>query len=105
MDSIFVVTVEASPLPGTDGFFKFGGAYINVYTASKTESDAIAIATTEVREAGWHLDAIDEVNLVTRGDLRDTDNGLEYFEQALLDGIVVVVHTFSPDTGDQVVTH
>ena len=105
MDSIFVVTVEASPIRGTDRFFKFGGAYINVYTTSKTEADAIAVATTEVRDAGWHLDAIDEVNLVTRGDLTDTDSGLEYFEQALLDGIVVVVHTFSLDTGDQVVAH
>ncbi|GAB3374428.1 hypothetical protein GCM10027431_26960 [Lysobacter rhizosphaerae] len=105
MDGIYVVTVEASPLPGSERFFEFGGAYINVYTTSKTETDAIAVATVEVREAGWQFDAIDDVNWVTRDDLTDTESGLEYFEQALLDGIVIVVHTFPPDTGDQVVAH
>jgi len=105
MDGIYVVIVEASPPPGSDKFFEFGGAYINVYTTSQTEGDAIAVATAEVREAGWQLDAIDGVNWATRSDFPDIESGLEYFEQALLDGVVVVVHTFPPDTGDQVVAH
>ena len=103
---MFVVTVEASPPPGSDKFSEFGGAYINVYTAaSETEAHAIAVATAEVRDAGWHPDAVDEVNWVTRDDLTEPECGLEYYEQALIDGVVVVVHTFPPDTGEQAVAH
>ena len=105
MDGIYVVTVEASPIPGYERFFEFGVAYINVYTTSKTEADAIAVATVEVREASWQLDTIDDVNFATCGDFDDLESGLEYFEQALIDGVVVVVYTFPPDTGDQVVGH
>ena len=105
MDGIYVVTVEASPIPGSDRFFEFGGAYINVYTTSKTEAEALVVATTEVQETGWQLDLIDDVNWVTRADFEDAESGLEYFEQALLDGAVVVVHTFPPDTGEPVVEH
>jgi len=106
MDGMFVVTVEASPLPGSDKFLEFGGAHINVYTtASETEAEAIAIATAEVRDAGWQPDAVNEINWVTRDDLTEPESGLEYFEQALIDGIVVVVHTFPPSTGDQVIAH
>jgi hypothetical protein len=105
MDGIYVVTVEASPLPGSERFFEFGGAYINVYTTSTTEADAIAVATAEVREAGWQLDAIDGVTWVTRSDFKDADSGLEYFEQALLDGVVILVNAFPPGTGEPVVAH
>ena len=105
MDGIYVVTVEASPIPGSDRFLEFGGAYINVYTTSQTEAEAIVVATAEIREAGWQLDAVDDVNWATRDDFEDAESGLEYFEQALLDGVVVVVHIFPPNTGEQVVAH
>jgi len=105
MDGIYVVTVEASPLPGSDRFFEFGGAYINVYTASRTEVEAITVATRESLESGWQPEAIDRVQWVTRADFADTEDALEYFERALQDGIVVVVHTFPPETDDVGAAH
>lgn len=65
----------------------------------------MAIATREVAEAGWKLEAIDETFLLARDNLVDaTPEGVAYFEQALMDGIVLVIHTYPamPQDGDSV---
>lgn len=104
METIRVVMVDAQPQPGTHAFAEYGGASINVYTTELSEAVALRIATREVSEAGWQVNAIDETFLLTRGDLVDAPDGLAYFEQALMDGVVVVIHTYSatPDDTDRV---
>ena len=77
-----------------------GGAYINVFTRDSSEPRALNTASREVAQAGWRVKVVDKVSWVTREDYSDDPAGLEYFEQALIDGIVVVVHTF-PATSDE----
>ena len=105
METIRVVMVDALPQPGSEAFNEYGGATINVYTTELSEPTALEIAAREVAEAGWQLQAIDETFLLTRHDLVDaTPDGIAYFEQALMDGVVVVLHTYPPDPqeGDHV---
>jgi hypothetical protein len=104
MEGIFVIAVEATPLPGPD-FASVGGAYINVFTISLTEEAALSIAQQNVAEAGWHIDAVDQIAWVTRADYSDNPTGLEYFEQALIDGVVLVIHTYSPESGKPDICH
>lgn len=102
MDGIYLVTIEALPLPGSDSAALYGGAYINVYTKDLSESAALETASREVTEAGWRSQSVERVEFLTREDFADDSEGLEYFDQAQLDGIVVVVHTYpnEPDEAD-----
>jgi len=100
MERVRVVMVDALPQPGTPAFAKCGGAWINVYTTEQSEEGALVVAAREVAEAGWQVRAIEETRLVTREDFEESPDGLQYFEQALLDGIVVVLHTYHVDDGD-----
>ena len=100
MNGLYVVTIDALPLPGSEAAEEFGGAYINVYTTDQSESAALQTASREVSEAGWQSRAIEKVVFVTREDFDDDSDGLAYFDQARIDGIVLVVHTF-PNMPDQ----
>ncbi|MGO4221085.1 hypothetical protein AB4Y64_04420 [Lysobacter sp. TAF61] len=105
METVRVVMVDALPEPGTQAFAGYGGATINVYTTELSEQAAVAIAARKVAEAGWQLQAVDETFLLTRPDLVNaTPEGVDYFEQALLDGVVMVIHTYpaTPEEGDLV---
>ena len=105
MDTVRLVMVDALPQPGTPAFAEYGGATINVYTTELSEQDAIALASREVAEAGWQLQTVDDTYLLTRPDLVEaTPEGVAYFEQALLDGVVLVIHTYpaSAQEGDLV---
>jgi hypothetical protein len=105
MDTVRLVMVDALPQPGEPAFAEYGGAMINVYTTELAEQAAVALAIRGVNEAGWQLQAVDETYLLTRADLAGaTPEGMAYFEQALLDGVVVVIHTYpaTPQAGDLV---
>ena len=105
MQGVFVVTVDALPSPGSEEFELYGGATINVFTTSKSEAEALSTASREVSEAGWVLTVVDGVHWVTRNDYDEDDTGLEYFEQALIDGVVMVLHTYPPELQDGDVAH
>ena len=105
MSGVFVVIVEALPGIGSDDFMSYGGAYISVFTTDSTESDAIATANREISDAGWQFKSIDSVSLVTRSDYDDEHESLQYYEQALIDGIVLVIHTFPADPQQDDVFH
>jgi hypothetical protein len=105
MRDIFVVQVEASPDGVTHSPDEFGGAYINVYTTELDIRSAIDIAEKEVVEAGWHIERVVSAALNTAADFEGEDSGLQYYEQALLDGIVVVVHIFPPEQAESEFFH
>jgi hypothetical protein len=99
MTSVFVVTaqcvsISADTLPTSDG------AYLNVYATVSSEAEATSIAVTELAAAGWRCLKVQRVTRHTREDYENNPKGLEYFEQALQDGVVLVVHTF-PRKGPQ----
>ena len=104
MERVRVVTVNALPLPGTNEFEEFGGATINVWTTEESEDGARANAVREVTEAGWQVQSIEETFLLAREDFVESADGLEYFEQVLLDGIVLVVYTYpaTPQESDAI---
>ena len=95
MKGLYVVSFEALPLPGTDAADSYRGAFINVYTDGTSEAAALEIASREIEAAGWKSKSIEKLALVTRQDFEEGSQGLQYFEQALIDGTVVVVHAVS----------
>jgi len=81
-------------LPGSDSFATCSGAAVNAWVVAPTEQQALAIASQEIRDAGWCIESIEAVFTITRDNYSDDPTGLEYFEQALVDGVVLVFHTW-----------
>ena len=104
VDELYLVTIEALPNPGTEEYENCGGAYVNVYVREESEAAALETAQREVAASGWTCKSIEHTGVVTREDFTEDDDGLEYFEQAIEEGVVLVFHTFpiSPDEGDAV---
>jgi hypothetical protein len=105
MEAVRIVMVNAVPLPDTEAFAKYGGATINVYTTEQTEGRALVVATREVLDAGWQIKSIEDTFLVTRDDFIETKEGLEYFEQTLIDGIVLVIYSYPATPEDDDIIH
>lgn len=101
---LYLVTIEAAPLSETEAFEQFGGAYVNVYITAATEDEALQTAQEEITRSGWQCVSIENVLYVTRDDYVEDDEGREHFEQALVDGAVLVFNTFppEPDEGDAI---
>ena len=93
MTSVFVVTAQCVSTRA-DTSSTSDGAYVNVYATVSSEAEATSVAMTELAAAGWRCLQVQRVARHTREDYEDNAKGLEYFEQALLDGVVLVAHTF-----------
>jgi hypothetical protein len=105
MSGLYLVTVEAEPSADTDDSREYGGAYVNVYIQAASEAAALAAAQREIAQAGWACKAIDRVTYVTREDFTNEDDGLESFEQALIDGVRLDFHTFPIGAEDDDAVH
>jgi len=96
--SLYVVRYEVEPVPGTENFEQFSGALVNVWTEAASEQQAISIAAREVQAAGWSIAALEAVHPTSRADYNEDSSGLAYFEQALVDGLVLAFHTWQEGT-------
>jgi hypothetical protein len=94
MASVHVVTIEARQASERPETSPGRGAFINVYTLAESRIEAISAARREVEEAGWDFVELDSAHLVSRESFDDGSAGLEHFEQALIDGTVVVIHQY-----------
>jgi hypothetical protein len=85
-------------MPISDSFVSYSGAAVNVWVAASTEQQALAIAAQKIQEAGWHIESLEAIFPVIRDDYSNDAAGLEYFEQALVDGIALIFHTWQDGT-------
>jgi hypothetical protein len=87
---LFLVTIAARPHEESSHFADVGGAYVSCWLDVESEQAAVAQAEAEVLKASWVPDSIETVVVVTREDYAEDDPSLQYFEQALLDKVVLV---------------
>jgi hypothetical protein len=97
---VWFISLTASPLANTDDFVKFGGAQVNCWLLLP-EREALVRATSLVEGYGWRIEHVDESREVLRSEYFVHASGLAYFEQALVDGEVVVFHTWPNEAGDR----
>ena len=95
MESIRVVRIEARPDLDSPEVGQVAGAFVNVYTTATSEKEALEIARAEIAQAGWVVIAVEDQHLLTHADAQASPDTLPYYEQALLDGVVLVFHTYS----------
>jgi hypothetical protein len=96
-DWLYLVTLEARPGPDTTDDRGSSGAYLNCWVRADTEADAQNQTLAEVRGEGWVPGPVESVQRVRLEDYAQEPSGREYFEQALIDEIVLVFHTWHRD--------
>jgi hypothetical protein len=97
---VWFVSVTSFPVePGE--FAKFGGAHVNCWLVVETEAQAIRRATELVEGYGWRVESVDRCQATERAHYDTDSDDLEYFEQALIDGEVVVFHTWPNEAEDR----
>jgi hypothetical protein len=84
---------EASPQPSHPHYGELDGAFINCWVNEPTASLAESVACAAVDEAGWDIVDCEESRHVDREEYLDSDS-LEYFDQAITDGVVLVIHSW-----------
>lgn len=95
-DTVHVVQFEAAPMPGNpaDGAT---GAYVNIYVRTSSKTEALETAYREIQEAGWQVLNNEGISSICDENISDTADNREYYEQCLLDGVVLVFHTWGKD--------
>ncbi|OAB63283.1 hypothetical protein AY599_06670 [Leptolyngbya valderiana BDU 20041] len=88
--------IELHALPGPAALLEdVGGAYVNCWIEAADLGQAVSRAIAEVEGGGWTPDVVRHGAIITREDYAgDDDDGLEYFEQALIDKEVCVFHLY-----------
>jgi hypothetical protein len=97
-DQMFFVAVEVRHRE-SDNFEQAAGAVINSWLLANSKAEAESRARREIMEIGWAPTKDFTVTRVHREDYESNSSAMEYFDQAVLDGIVIVIHTW--DRGDE----
>ncbi len=105
-DEVFFISMEACPEPGSEDFGVEGGAFVNCYVDADDLRTAEICAIAHIQEQGWRPHRFSEWHLKCAECADDTepehggDSPRKLIEQALLDGIVSVFHTWPIDAPD-----
>lgn len=105
-DEFFLITIEARPTPESDEHGEAGGAFVNCWVDADDLRTAERRAVELIRDGGWQPDRFDDWDPVTRAtaDERDAAEGgpspRDLIEQAAINGIACVFHTWPVDAPD-----
>ncbi|MGQ4661624.1 hypothetical protein [Lysobacter sp. F6437] len=105
MESIRVVQIAARPGLDSPDVEEVAGAFVNVYTTATSQEKALEIASAEIVQAGWIVLSVEDEHLLTHAEAQASPEALPYYEQALLDGVVLVFHSYSHGGEEPDVVH
>ncbi|MDY0021881.1 hypothetical protein [Arenimonas caeni] len=100
MGTVRVVVVEARPAENSPEFDTVAGSFVSVYTTADSDDQALAIATAEIADAGWVLLTVENEYMLTKSEAEAIPEALPYYEQVLLDDVVLVFDMY-PHGGEQ----
>ena len=100
MENVYVVSLEARPAPDSPEFSQIAGAFVNVYAKTNSQTEALRMAIAEIADAQWIILAMQEDYLLSRDEASGSPEVLSYYEQALIDGVVLVFHNY-PHGGEE----
>jgi hypothetical protein len=94
--TMFFYTFLAVPTPDAKEFHDSGGAYVNCWIRSdgRDRHQAEARANDLIREYGWSVEALEEGAIVNSESYGEDGEDREFFEQALVEGEVLVFNTW-----------
>jgi len=91
---MFFFTFLATPTPDAKEFSDTGGAYVNCWIQGQERTEAERRATELIEDYGWSVESLEEAATVTSDDYTAEDEDREFYEQALMEGEVLVFNTW-----------
>lgn len=98
---MFLLTYLAVPTSEAKEFHEAGGAYVSCWIRSEARDEAEQRAKELIEEYGWSVEALQEGAVVTSADYAGDDEDREFYEQALVEGEVLVFNTWPPGDEDE----
>lgn len=95
--TMFFFTFLAVPTPDAKEFQDSGGAYVNCWIQNKDRQEAEQRASDLIHEYGWSVEALEEGATVTSAAYSQDDDDRQFYEQALVEGEVLVFNTWPRD--------
>ena len=94
-------TFLSQPTPNAEEFAEFEGAYVNCWILNDNRDEAQARAIELIRDYGWTVDALEDSGTVSSEDYQEGDEDREFYEQALVEGEVLVFNTWPRGEEDE----
>jgi len=91
---MFMIQFQAIPKADSPEAQEVGGAFVNCWIEAPDLDAAVGKAKHEITDQGWEPLELRQAEETTRDDYTDDHEGLEYFEQALIDKEVCVFHCY-----------
>lgn len=85
---------KASPKEGTTAHDAYGGAHLACWINVNGEEEAREKAKALIARSDWRIDVIEDEHPLTREGYDEKSDGLQYYDQALIDGEVLVAYTW-----------
>lgn len=95
-----LVMLEAEQSPDFEHDELLGGAFINCYMKNRTPEQALNEAQNWVKGNGWNILKVKKQHQINKSSLKDSKDGLEYYDQTVIDGEVFVFHTWPLNSKD-----
>ena len=93
--TMFFFTFLAVPTPDAKEFHDSGGAYVNCWIRSDGDRhQAEKRASDLIHEYGWSVEALEEGAIVNGESYGEDEEDREFYEQALVEGEVLVFNTW-----------
>ncbi len=101
--AMYFFTFLSQPTPNAEEFAEFEGAYVNCWIRNDdgNPDEAQARASELIRDYGWTVEALEGSDTVSSGDYQDDDEDREFYEQALVEGEVLVFNTWPRGEEDE----
>jgi hypothetical protein len=100
--TMFFYTFLATPTPEAKEFSDTGGAYVNCWIQGQERTEAERRAAELIEDYGWSIEALEETATVSGDDYAPEDEDREFYEQALMEGEVLVFNTWPRGEDDDV---
>ena len=99
--TMFFLTFLAVPTPDAKEYHDAGGAYVNCWIRSGDHREAEEKARTLIQDYGWSVESLEEGAIVTSESYDEDEEDREFYEQALVEGEVLVFNTWPPGEEDE----
>ncbi len=99
--AMFFLTFHAVPTPDAKEFLNAGGAYVTCWIQNGDRSAAEKRAAELIHDYGWSVEALEDGTIVTGADYAQDDEDREFYEQALVEGEVLVFNTWPRGEEDE----
>jgi len=99
--TMYLLTFRAVPTSDAKEFHDAGGAYVSCWIQSGDRYTAEERARELIREYKWSAEDLEEGAIVTSADYDRDDEDRQFYEQALVEGEVLVFSTWPREEGDE----